>query len=170
MDLNKLAGDMKKIILETELTESDIDIVKIVSIDKNNLSEVCIQHPKLYAFWNSMHKIAEDQVRRKEFELEKLEVVLDKSIRDDWAEAKAPTETFLKKAILRDDDYQNLKSELLDKKEEAGMIKAFVSALEQRKDMLWTLTATERKEMEAGLSIKGEIVKDHFHNQQQEED
>lgn len=123
-------------------------------IDEADLNQEFVEQPARFAWWAVLAKLAEGRRDRLKVSLETEYAWLDKKIRQKkMDEGKKATEKSIEMEIKSDPGYQKLTAEFLQAKEQAGVLQVAASAFEQKKDMLISLGAKMRKELDGEISI-----------------
>jgi len=119
---------------------------EVMQINEGTLNDEFIKQPSTYAYFAALSEFAVADVEQKKLAFSVLEANLDSEKRIELRETKV-TEAVVKSAIIRDKRYQTMTLELIEAERQLGILKAFVKALEQRKDMLIQLGASKRQEL-----------------------
>ena len=163
MDLQNMVKGIVDSVLEKNIDGTDLDIVKKVQIDEMGIKANCINHPSLYSYWTSVWRISLDVLRRANVARKRYREDEDVKIRKNLAEEnKKMTDTAIKREIEQTARYRELYDKYLDAQHQEGVLEGFVKSLEQRKDMLYSTSATLRKEMDTDMSLKEKKIDEHF--------
>jgi len=119
---------------------------EVMQINDATLNDEFIKQPSTYAYFAALSEFAVADVEQKKLAFSVLEANLDAQKRLELKETKV-TEAVIKSAIVRDKRYQMMAEELIEAERQLGILKSFVKALEQRKDMLIQLGASKRQEI-----------------------
>ena len=115
----------------------DLEPVEDVKIDPSNLQGEFLRHSELTAAYGYLHAIAEAEERRLEYKLERLDAYLDNKIREQLkAEEEKSTEPKIRKLIISNDSYRDLRLSCIDATKAKKLLKATLLALDAK---MWAL-------------------------------
>jgi hypothetical protein len=136
---NKLAGDL--------------------NIDKTDLDEEIVKQPALYSYYAERQAEADQKVKDQKLALEVFEAALDRQIRDKaLAKREKLTEQQVVMRMKNSDAWINHRKKVNELTAQADQIKGIVEAMRQKKDMLITISANARQELNStGMKINKEI-------------
>ena len=149
MNLN-MHVDIK--VLDKEWSGETRDVLKI---NEQRLTHEFIEHPSTYAWFAALLAYATAETESMKLSHEVLQANLYAEKRLEMAKGSGKvTEDKIKNAVVEDDRYAASQEQLTETKRQHGIVRAIVTALEHRKDMLIQLGATRRQEMFSdGISI-----------------
>ena len=108
----------------------ELNSVRDVQIDQSNLHGEFIRQSELTAAYGYLMAEAERQEKLIEFHLDRLQALLDKQVRDEFAMAgEKATETKIRNSVITHKDYQELKLELIEARKNKQLFKATCGAL-----------------------------------------
>lgn len=142
---------------------------KDVAIDENALDIECLEQPSLvfqYSKWSAKCELEVDKASES---MNIIKAELDQKIRenpDDYGVSKV-TENAITNAIISHPKYQNAKADYLDKKYEAGMAKAAVYALNDKRTSLELLVKLHGQNYFAGPSIPRDLSREWTKKEEQ---
>jgi len=129
-----------------------LDDLKISEADINTMLET---QPSRYVFWAKMAAIAKVLVEKWKYELEKYEAQTYTFIRSQKeSRGERVTEKQLQSAIVLDPRFRQLRERLLKARLQYDHLAAIKEAFAQRKDMLMSLGANLREEMDTTLALR----------------
>jgi hypothetical protein len=127
-----------------------------LAVDDTKINEVLKTQPSQFIFWATMAYTQKGVVKKMKLELEKYEGQLDASVRRTLVAAgEKATEATIQARIKRDERRVALSLELINEEEKMELLLSVKDAFSQRKDMIMSLGANLRAEMEmsGGLRI-----------------
>lgn len=139
---------MEKHELEQELQKIVNDVGKIDVV--NIVSEV-VEHSTRYAYFAALYEKLKAEEERLKFVLKVVEAEIDKELRK-TADSKI-TERQLDKSIVLDERYKEAFDNWLAVREKAGLVRAVVSALEHKRDMINNAVLLVRDEIKSKLGL-----------------
>lgn len=145
---------LKRIPVVIRLYPQDIhkaDLMRELRIDKHNLDRELIRQPARYAFWASLYSVVAAKVAFLQERLDNLEAKLFIEYARD---KKARRVSDIKFHVLRNPDFQILKSKLRRWQDSERNLKYGMRGFEQRKDVLQTLAANHRREWNSDVTTK----------------
>lgn len=149
--------DLKsKITININSVAKEYDVAELLEIDENNLSTEFAQQAAVFGYFATAQAAAEDVAERRKIEKEREYAKADEYWRA-WHDKreKKYTETVIRSTVIRDDDYIKAETYYNNAAHDANMLKLIVRALGQRADMLISLGAHLRAEMEmTGMNIR----------------
>lgn len=142
-------------------------------------TEYCNQ-PQLYRYYGELAEEAKDEMARKKVELERLYAIVDEKVRTQNAiniqEAKRSghspppklTEKMVENCVITNDEYVSKQLEYFAARRQAGILKVYQDAMQQRLQSLINIGANYRAEGSADPILLREAVKDRYKQRQQE--
>lgn len=118
-----------------------VDLLKELKIDKNNLDRELLRQPARYGFWASLYSTVSAKVAFLQEKRDYLEAKLFKSY-----SVKGVRVTDVKLAVLRNEEYQALTSKLRHWQDAERTLKYAERAFQQRLSALQTVSANVRRE------------------------
>jgi len=153
--LTQINGNKIKVI-DAEEDVKTFDIMKVFGIDEDNLTKEFQSQSAVYAYFSTLAAAAEDRMRKAEFKKEQ-----EYARSDTWYRKEAEnnnqklTEPMVKAKIIMDEDYTQAVEEENTAIYEFKVLKAIVSAMEQRSNMLISLGSHVRHESSmTGMNIR----------------
>ncbi|HKZ40026.1 MAG TPA: hypothetical protein VJ044_03640 [Candidatus Hodarchaeales archaeon] len=145
-----------KIILSDNDTKKQFDIAGIFSIDENDLSREYSMQASLFAYFSVLSAKSERNLSVSKLASEREYAVADQQIREDLVgkDVKA-TESMIKQLISADEEYCALQDTVVAAEYERDLLKAIARSLEMRANMLISLGALRRHEIDmTDMSIR----------------
>lgn len=135
------------------------DLATDLHIDSTDLSEEIVKQPSLYAYYAERLSEAIRKLKDYELQVEVFEAALDRQIRDKaLAKREKMTEPQVVARMKSNDTWINHKKKVHELSAAADQIKGIVEAMRQKKDMLVTISANARQELNStGMKINREI-------------
>ena len=132
------------------------DIPEIFAVDEANLTSDFASQAAMFAFFSTKLADAERDKAQVEMKLEMIYAQADDAYRAEMdMNNRKYTEAVIKSLIIRDEEYGIAKQAEIDSKYIVDLLKAIVNSLKMRADMLISLGAHMRQEMDmTGMSIK----------------
>ena len=135
----------------------ELNPVRDVQIDQSNLHGEFIRQSELTAAYGYLMAEAERQEKLIEFHLDRLQALLDKQVRDEFAMAgEKATETKIRNSVITHKDYQELKLELIEARKNKQLFKATCGALSHKLQALISVGADHRKTFNEPTILRGE--------------
>jgi hypothetical protein len=135
----------------------ELNPVRDVQIDQSNLHGEFIRQSELTAAYGYLMAEAEKQEKLIEFHLDRLQALLDKQVRDEFAMAgEKATETKIRNSVITHKDYQELKLELIEARKNKQLFKATCGALSHKLQALISVGADHRKTFNEPTILRGE--------------
>lgn len=107
-----------------------------VNIDEYNLDKEFMIQASMTMKWYEYYIQLEQKVAKLKKQLELLEATLDKHIRENPPENIKLTETYIKNSIIMNNEYQRLKTDIINTEYDTKIAKAAVSAMQDKKKSL----------------------------------
>ena len=127
------------------------DLMRETRIDRHNLDIELIKQPARYVWWASLYSNVAAKVAFLQEKLDSLEARLFIQYVKD---GKGKRVSDIKFHILRNPEFQALKSKLRRWMDSERNLKYGVRGFEQRKDVLQTLAANQRREWDSDVKTK----------------
>lgn len=141
-------------------TVSDFDLQAELEIDPTELDKELIEQPSKFAWVASLHEHAKDMANQLKSELEELKAELDTEVRIKAAEEETKvTEAMVKNLVLQDDRYKFANEAYLAANRLANLLGVGREAFNMRANMLISLSANKRMELDTEISSLADIVK-----------
>jgi hypothetical protein len=127
----------------------EFDILELFKIDDTNLSKEMSQQAAIYGYFSVLAAMADDVSSKASFEASTDEAVADLNYRDKYAKTGQKfTEATIRATIMSDEKHiKKLEVELVTKYD-LKLLKAIVATLDQRANMLVSLGAWLRHELD----------------------
>lgn len=136
------------------------NLAKDLFINRTDLTGEFARHAERYAFYSTCYELASARVEILQANLERLYAKLDSEKRGEFSgSGQKVTEKVIEGAVLQDTRYVDFLGKLLEAKEACGVLKAAMTSMQHRKDMLIQLGSAARAEMQADLVVKGNAVR-----------
>lgn len=138
----------------------DLDYERDTHIDESALDVECLEQASLMMRYTRELAKAEKEVARLNEKLKVTAATLDKDIRQNPNDYKIDvkiTEAVVMNAIISNEEYGEVKAELIEAQYEAKMLEGAVTAIKQRKDMLQELVRLHGQNYFAGPSIPRDL-------------
>jgi hypothetical protein len=119
---------------------------ELLRINENDLGKEFGEQASLYFEYAFAYEFAQVELLASKYELERVQSEIDKELRQNTD--KRLTEAEIDRRIKLDERFKTAYYGMLDKKLRAAMLGSFVEALRQRKDMLISLGAQRRLELQ----------------------
>lgn len=134
----------------------DFDLHDLFSVDDTDIIKEYTQQAALYGYFAAAEALAEEQVANATRVTEVDYAVADSDYRGEAEKnGRKITETQIRSMILSDADYDKTLNLELKAKAEVKMLKAIVAALDMRANMLVSLGAHMRSELDqTGMNVK----------------
>ena len=124
----------------------ELDPLRDVKVDQSDLHGEFMRQSELSAAYGYLMAEAEKQEKLLEYHLERLQAVLDKQARDEFAMAgEKATETKIRNTVLTHKDYQEVRLELIEARKNKQLFKATCGALSHKLQALINVGADHRK-------------------------
>jgi len=156
IELTGISGDSTvteftriKVILKDK--EFEIDLTKQLRIDENKLMDAMKTQAINFGFIATCCELAMAKKDRLEQELENTRAAVYFKLKGGGYEEKyegKDTERALNNAVVLDEDVISAEENLREAKEQVGLLFAAKAAMEQRRTMLMSINANQRKELE----------------------
>lgn len=128
-------------------------------IDKSDLANEFLDHPRRYAFYSTCAEIASAKETSYKVNLERLYALLDHEKRSELMMAGVKvTEKMVENSVITDERYIALQEEYLKAQKDASICKSAMFAMQQRKDMLVQLGMMFRTEYGSDVSLKAAVI------------
>jgi len=143
----------------------EYDLGDELAIDPTNLDEELINQPTKYAWAATLAEHAKDFAAQKKMELEELKAELDIEVRTQAAKGETKvTEATVKHMVLQMDSFKEAQQELLAAQKTAQLLTVARDSFSQRANMLISLSANRRVELDGEISAlvkkyKGKVSK-----------
>lgn len=125
-----------------------------LTIDQANLSESYAEHARKFAFYSTAFELATNHEAKLKVKLERAYAQLDEKARDHLSSiGKKFTEAMVESVVITAPDYVAIQDEYLDAQKQTGLLRASRDAMIHRKDMLVSLGANYRAEINADTSL-----------------
>jgi hypothetical protein len=128
------------------MTESEI--LDQLLIDTSDLSKHMAEQPNLYSRFAFMAAHVDDKFERAKFERDIVEAELSHGIREGLSGKDKPTEKAIFAQVIQDARYQAANEKVLKANLEADVIKGAVEGFRSRAQMLSSIGAMQREEMQ----------------------
>jgi len=128
--------------------ETYVDLsTSLSNIDPRYVDEALATQPQLYSYYAGLYETAKQDVANKENDLNNAEAdAKAKAVKHYQSTGSRPTAVLLDAFVDGDEVVKDLRKELIDTEYKAGLLKALMYALSQRKDCLVQLSANNRAE------------------------
>jgi hypothetical protein len=139
-----------------QLSEKEIeksDLMRELHVDKSQLGRELLRQPGKFAFWSSLYSEVSSKADLLEIQLEEKFGELAKHYYKKYSGKKIKA-TDLKHLIIGNSEYQKLRRRLWKWRKSERFLKGAVRAFEQRKDVLQSHAANERKERDAEPKVR----------------
>lgn len=145
-----------KITIKDGNVRKTYDFATLFRIDEDNLSKEFAEQASLYGYFSVLMAKAEHEAAVMEFGKDQEYAIADTSLRDEMTEAgEKYTEGLIRSLVLADEEYGKKAMSAIDSQFDYKLLKAIVSALQQRAEMLVSLGAHVRHEIDqTGMNIK----------------
>lgn len=128
-----------------------------LAIRIENLNEDIARQPGLFSYYHEQFRQAEEAYKHAKLRAEIYEAALDRQVRDQaLARSEKITETIVEKRIRAVPGWFEHQKEVIQADAAVNQLKGVVEALRQKKDMLVTVAANARAEMQQGFAIKAQ--------------
>lgn len=132
------------------------DILELFKIDDEDLSKEMAQQASIYGYFSVLATIAEDVSNKASFAVQTDEAGADLNYRDEYGKTGTKfTEATIRATIMSDEAHiQKMEVELVTKYD-FKLLKSIVATLDQRANMLISLAAWKRHELEqTGMNVR----------------
>jgi hypothetical protein len=135
-------------------TQYPFELAKHSAINKGDLNSEFAEHSHVFAFYATAYELAKAHQEHCKVLLDRAYAQADVNIRNaaKGAEMKM-TEKMVENMVLLQQPYQDAQTAYMDACLNAGLLKASVSTMEAKKDMLISLGAMMRAEGDSTISI-----------------
>ena len=144
--------NLKKVNIEIGEEEFTLD-PKDLACAEETINTDLMDQPSLYTWVSVLKEEADAEYQEKKMSLDLVEAELDSKYR---TRMEKPTENKIAKAIIRDDDYIESKTEVIQARRAVGILKAWEEGFRQRKEVLIALASNFRAQMDTDLHINRE--------------
>ena len=136
--------------------EKTLDLAKSLQIDLDDLTAEFARQPALYSFFATLVPWCEYTESKMDLIKDQEYASSDEAYRQDLnMKGEKFTEPVIKSLVTRDEDYVKAVNKHLDARYDTGIVKALTRAFEQRAEMLISLGAQQRYEMNIqGMNIR----------------
>jgi len=132
--------------------EYDVDLNEMLVLDENNLKSAYQDQGSLFAWWKAARAIARRYRSQLNKKLNERRSALTKDLRSESDEKLLKwTLSDIEARILLDDQYKLLGDKLIDADYHQDLLDAVIGALDHRKEMLISLGAQVRQEINQNL-------------------
>lgn len=134
----------------------EIDIADILSINDADISKEFVQQPALYGFFSVLLARAERDAALADLQKDQEYAMADASVREELEMSGIKsTEAMVKNMVMTDAEYAAAVAKKVEADYEQKVLKALSSALQQRAEMLISLGAHLRHEIDqTGMNIR----------------
>ena len=147
-----------KYVVAGQEYESQLD--EDLHIDRFNLNEEFTKHSERFAWYATAYELAQSYENRLKVDLERLYALLDIKVRGTMTQqGMRITEKKVENAVITDNTYMDLMDRYQSAKEQTGVLKAARDAMYAKKDVLVSLGANIRAEMQSDPSLLMESYK-----------
>lgn len=124
-------------------------------INRTDLSEEFSTHAERFAFYATCYELAAAKAESAKIQLERMYALLDHEKRSELLMAGVKTtEKMVENSVITDDRYVSAQDMYVEFSRQAALLKAAMTAMQHRKDMLIQLGSAARAELQADISIK----------------
>lgn len=151
-----------KVTIKDGDEERVLDLTDLFRIDETNLTKEFTEQASLYGYFGVLMAKAEHEAAVRDLGKDQEYAVADLDWRAEMEEAgKKYTEALIRNTVLSDEEYQRISIQAAEAEFDYKLLKAIVSALQQRAEMLISLGAHIRHELDqTGMSIREREFKD----------
>jgi hypothetical protein len=130
----------------------EFDLEEELAIDDTNVNKEVMEQPARFAWVASLHEWAKDFSAQMKLELQELQSELDLKIREEAvAQGLKITEALVLNSINGMDEFKQKQRELADAQRKERLLSVARESFVQRKDMLISLCANRRVEMDSEI-------------------
>ena len=120
----------------------------LTSVDRSDLDTELENQARIYSYYHGMMMEAKRQTGIAERRLTNYSATTAKDFRDQLKhETRKPTDAYIQQLVSSTEECQKLADEYEELRSKFDLLKALVSALEQKKDMLVQLSSNRRAEV-----------------------
>jgi len=124
-------------------------------ISEGNINEVLKTQPERFAFWSQMEFLARMIAEKWKMELERTEAQVYLQFREEASlNGEKITEKTLEAKMRLSPEIDSVRQRYLQAKLQYERLRAVAEAFRQRKDMIMSLAANLREEMDSSLSLR----------------
>jgi len=150
--------------MDTNDIEPDEYSTRATHIDPTNLHEEFVRLSADLAHWNAKYALAHENYLEADLELDRTEAALHIEWRERLAdEGSKVTEGAVKERVQTDQKYIAARIAKIDAEVERLKSRGVVDSIIAKKDMLISLGATVRKEMDGNPRLRNEMRDAHIH-------
>jgi hypothetical protein len=123
-------------------------------IDNANIAEAYLTHSNKFAFYATAYELALDHETRMKARLDQVYALLDEQARQELqAKGLKVTEKMVENVVITSDDYKTTQERYFEAKKNTGLLRASKDAMMARKDMLVSLGANYRAEINSDPTL-----------------
>lgn len=131
-------------------------------INRGDLQGEFVRHPERYGFYATCFEIANAKVELHSVALKRLYAMIDYEKRSTATlnSTGRVTEKMIENMVITDERYIELQEQTLEAQKQQGLLKAAMTSMQHRKDMLIQLGSAFRAEMQADMSVRTAAARD----------
>lgn len=144
---------LKRLPVVIQLYASEVekaDLIQELRVDKHRMDRELLRQPGLYAWWAALYSASVDKCEKLQLRLERLEARLTTEVsRRLKAKSKYVRAGEVTAEVRNDKELQRMQERLLRWRSAERELKYAVRAFEQRKDVIQSYCANQRREQDA---------------------
>jgi predicted nucleic acid-binding Zn-ribbon protein len=146
-------------LYESEISEADL--IKELKVDKHRIDRELLRQPGLYAWWAALYSASAEKCEKLQMRMERLQAQLStEATRKLKTRSKYVRAGEVQDLVKNNKELKRMQERLLRWRSAERQLKYAVRAFEQRKDVIQSYCANQRREQDAEPKVRNRSKED----------